>query len=396
MKMFERDLKSILEKDPLGILDITPKKSNVISNDERLVKSFLEINHFYEEHGREPIQSEDILERKLFSRLKGVRNDESKIESLLEYDKWNLLKESRAKYKPEVNSVDDILDNDPLGVLKEKNKKEEEIFKIIHVPEKKGQPDYYANRKPCKDFRKFESLFKQCQIDLMRGNRRIRPFKKEQQIEKGHFFILKNIMVYIADVGKKEEIKGKVNARLRCIFENGTESDMLLRSLATGLYKDKDGKRITDHKDRKLNRPLPVTEEDKETGFLYIAKSKSERKEISEIKNLYKIGFSTKPAGERIKNAKKEPSYLMSEASIVSEFQCFNMNTQKLELFLHRFFSSACLNIDIYDSHGKRFSPREWFVVPLPAIEEAIHLLIKGEIINYKFDEKESKIIRKS
>ena len=239
----------------------------------------------------------------------------------------------------------------------------------------------------------FETLFKQCHLDLSRGERKLRPFKMEQQISQGHFFILKGIMVYVAEVGKKERAKKKTNARLRCIFENGTESNMLLRSLAASLYEN--GRRITEHKEKFLEGLNPVSSEDRESGFIYIVKPQKEREEIKGIKNLYKIGYSTIPVEKRIQNAENDTTYLMSKVSIVSEFQCYNINSQKLELLLHRFFSKSCLDVEIKDKQGKLYNPREWFIVPLPVIEEAIHLLIEGTITKHEYSIETKTIVRK-
>ena len=197
---------------------------------------------------------------------------------------------------------------------------------------------------------------------------------------------------------KRREEK-KTDARLRCIFENGTESNMLLRSLARELYKD--GRRITKHEDRMFEDI--ISEDDTETGFIYLLKSESEKQlkigdrtqKVREMKNLYKIGYSTIPVEKRIQNAENDPTYLMSRVSVVSEFQCYNMNSQKLELLLHRFFAKSCLEVEVIDSQGKTHKPREWFIVPLPVIEEAIHLLIEGSIAQYRYDINTQEIVRK-
>jgi hypothetical protein len=71
------------------------------------------------------------------------------------------------------------------------------------------------------------------------------------------------------------------------------------------------------------------------------------------------------------------------------------MNPQKLELLLHNVFGKVCLNVDIFDLEGNRHTPREWFVAPLNVIEEAIKLIISGEIVNYKYDELNGEITLK-
>jgi hypothetical protein len=138
-----------------------------------------------------------------------------------------------------------------------------------------------------------------------------------------------------------------------------------------------------------------ITEEDKEAGFIYILKSKSDKPEIKEFTNLYKIGFSTIPVEERIKNASQESTDLMAEVQFVTVYKCYNMNTQKLELLLHTFFGASCWSIDVFDKAGARHIPREWFIAPLDIIERAIQIIISGEIINYKFDGEKREIVKK-
>jgi len=135
-----------------------------------------------------------------------------------------------------------------------------------------------------------------------------------------------------------------------------------------------------------FNNANAVNEEDMETGWIYILRSKSLKPEIATMENLYKIGFSTVPIAERIKNAAKEPTYLMADVSVVEGFKCYNMNAQKFEHLLHRFFAEACLNVDVFDEKGNRYSPREWFVVPLAIVKKSIQLILSGEIVKYRYD----------
>ncbi len=375
----------ILEGDPLGLLEVKPVQS-AMSEDERLTESFFEIVEFVRQNGREPENDlANMQEARLAMRLSGFRSSSEKIKALLDLDEFGLLIPLK---KPE--SIDDVLEGDDLNLLD--NNDESSIFNLRHVPQDIEMPDYIANRKPCEAFDQFESLFKQCHADLQSEKRALRPFVNEQQIHAGEYFILSGVMVYIAEVGAKEKKNKKVNARLRCIFENGTEGDLLLRSLARNLYKD--GRRVTEHKDRLMDDLNQITDEDGQTGFVYILRSLSTNPEIAEIKNLYKIGFSTQPIEERIKNAEDDPTYLMAKVHVMETFECFNLNPQKLELLLHKFFGKVCLEVDVFDKSGKRFTPREWFVAPLPVIEEAIELIISGEIIHCVYDD-ELKVICK-
>lgn len=380
----KKRLLDIFEDDEFGLLDVK-SKSPVRNEDERLVDSFQEVIDFYKANKREPDLRGTLAERKLYYRLDGIRENKDKLNILIEHDTCGILEKPSGK---EVKSITDILEDDYLGVLESEA---ESVFNLKHVPKETTMPDYVARRKPCEDFEQYEPLFQQCQSELTSGERKLYPFKNEQQIEKGYFFVLKGVLLIVADVGEKNVEKGKVNARLRCIFENGTESDMLLRSLAAELYKH--GRRVTEVSDKLLNEFNNISKEDEETGFIYILKSKSENPEIKSIENLYKIGYSKIIVKERIKNAEQEPTYLMAEVSIISVFKCYNMNPQKLEQLLHNFFGNSCLNIDVFDKKGRRHTPREWFIVPLSIIEEALNFILNEEIIHYKYDSERQIII---
>ncbi len=383
----EQILNEIFNSDPLGLLNVKPTISNNKSPDERLISSFLEINEFYDKYNREPQPNiSNISEYQLYSRLKSLREDLEKSMVCEPSDTYGLLKLE----KKEINSIEDIFGDDDLGILGDDP---EGLFVYKHIPKETTMPDYIASRKKCTDFKKFEKLFIECQKNLRSGKRKLYPFKNEQQIAEGYFFVLKGILLYVAKVGKKSNDKGKVNARLRCIFENGTESDMLLRSLAAELYKH--GRRITEHEEKLLDGLKGVNQEDEETGHIYILKSLSKDPKIREIQNLYKIGYSSIPIEERIKNAEEEPTYLMAPVAPVSSFKCYNMNPQKLEQLLHNFFGTTCLNIDVFDKEGNRHTPREWFIVPLEIIEQAVEFIISGEIVLFRYDAEREIIVGK-
>ena len=89
-------LQKIVDDDDLGLLDVKSKNIR-ITTDERLVKSFEEINKFIEENKREPKLSNDILENSLYYRLEGMREDPNKIEQLKEFDRYGLLQELEEK-----------------------------------------------------------------------------------------------------------------------------------------------------------------------------------------------------------------------------------------------------------------------------------------------------------
>lgn len=384
-KLIEFSLDEILADDPLGLLSEPKVRTKSLNEDDRLVGSFEEINAFIQNYGHEPQKSTNMTERTLFSRLQGIRENPEKIAALKPYDRFNILQEV------EINSIDDILNDDAFGLLGGDDS--DDIFTLKHIPKQKEttMPDYVASRKPCKEFDKYEHLFTKVQEELKTGIRKVVKFQNEQQIKKGYYFILKGVLLYVADVGEPIKTSGKTNARLKLIFENGTESDMLLRSLSAELYKH--GKRVSEYDETNLEGLYEVNEKDEKSGYIYILESKSEDEKIASIKNLYKIGYSTIPVKERIKNAATEPTYLMAQVRIISVYETYNMNTQKFEQLIHRFFGKVCLNIDIYGDDGKRYTPREWFIAPLNVIEQAIEFIITGEIVNYRYDEKNEELV---
>ena len=371
-------LDEIFNNDPLGLLKVKPKVAPTTA-DDRLVASFEEINDFIKTHDREPTPNKsNITEYKLYARLKGIRENPDQMMALDPLDVYEALK----KETKEINSIEDIFSTDSFDALMSDDS---DLFDFNHVPKETAMPDYIAKRKPCKDFDQFEHLFIKCHKDLSTSKRRIDTFKNEQQIDKGYFFVLKGIVLYVADIGKRELDKNKkTNARLRVIFENGTESDLLLRSLAAELYKN--GRRISEHQDRLLDNLQAVDKEDVDTGYIYVLKSLSTDPKITSIEHLYKIGYSTIPVEERIKNAHKETTYLMAPVYLISSWRCLNRPSQKFEQLIHNFFGKACLNIDIYDEKGRRHSPREWFVAPINVVEEVVELIVSGEILNYTYD----------
>lgn len=380
------ELRKLIEEDEFGLLDVKPKACNVCSADERLISKFEEINDFFDKTGHEPKDSDDILERTLAYRLQSFRIDDCKKEALAEYDRHNLL----GIATKEIKSIEDIFSDDDFGMFDDD---EEDIFTLKHIPKEINMPDYIGRHKPCKDFEKFEPLLVQCHQEIKEGKRDLSPFQKEQAIEVGMFFVLKGVLVYIAEVGEFEYVNGKRRARLRCIYDNGTESDILNRSLARALYRD--GKRVSPVTEKVLDKFAGITEEDKESGYIYILQSLSTDEKIQSLADLYKIGFSTTPVLQRIKNAEQEPTYLMAPVKIVAEYKTFNMNTQKFELLLHNFLGHCCVSIDITDKNGTRRTPREWFSVPYEIINRAINLIISGEVVNYRYDRDNKEIVKK-
>lgn len=395
-------LDDIFNDDEFGLLDSTAKASNIKTADQRLIDSFEVINAFIDKNGREPNTS-SMSEYSLLAQLKSIRENEQQKISLKPYDRHNLLGEVEI---PKA-SIDDILNDDEFGLLETDS--DLSIFKYKHISkeEEREKADFVAQRKPLKEdeFKPYEAMFQKVHQEIKEGKRKIAPFYSlEKNLQIGNFYIVSGVMLYLESADLDEKLRGintgnrvQVDGRTRTIFENGTYSNMLFRSLGKQIQKD--GKLITNTHEG-INNELYVNagmvmEEDIKTGWIYVLKSKSTHPSISGIKNLFKIGFSSTPIDERIKNAKNEATYLYADVTKVSSYACYNRNADKLEQLLHRFFAEACLNVDIEIIQGKRITPREWFVVPFEEIERAIELILNEQIVNYKYDREIEKIILK-
>ena len=223
------------------------------------------------------------------------------------------------------------------------------------------------------------------------------PFNSERQIRPGEFFLCQGMLVYVANQGKWEKKKfGNVNARLYCVFENATESNLFLRSLAAAFWKDEFSRHVIEANQQSLIKlPEGVTPEDKPTGYIYVVRSLSDDPKIKGVKNLYKVGYSTGSVEKRIKDARKDPTYLYADVEEVAVFGVFNVDPQKFETLLHKFFARACLDIDVESPTGKRSMPREWFVAPLHVIQQAIQFILTEEILQFQYDPEREEIVRR-
>ena len=383
----------IFDDDDFGLLDSKAKASTVKTDEERLIDSFEEINAFYDKNKREPNKS-SMSEYGLLAKLKNFRENETQKKILKPFDRHNLL----GYVEMEKQTIDDILNDDDLGLLDAD--KDLDIFKFKHTPrpEDRAEADFVAQRKPIKEkeFEKYEILFQKVHKEIKEGKRKILPFTNiEKNLHVGDFYLMDGLLLYLESANlKKEEWEQKsgnrvrVEGRTRTIFENGTYSNMLYRSLGKQIQKN--GKLITNtyekiEQDLFVNTGL-VKEEDIQSGWIYVLKTKSTNSQIVNIKDLYKVGFASNSVDDRIKNAKHEATYLFAEVQKVATYKVYNRNADKLESLLHRFFASACLDIDLFNEKGQRLNPREWFVVPFEVIEETIQLILNENIVNYEYD----------
>lgn len=371
--MTSDDLKGIFESDDEGLLD-TPEKRSALSASDRLERSFLEIVDFYREHGRAPrSDTREIAERKLGARLDGILANEEKLLALKHLDEVGLLlaPEPPASLTELIESDDLDLLGDATGVLDTSD---------LPTRVQRNDPEEVAQRVKSTDFDRFEPLFQQKHAELAAGTSKLVRFGGLNQIVEGAFFVLSGVMVFIAEVGQTEaKVSGRTKQRLRCIFENGTESNMYRQSLSIRLSED-DGYIVVSADE------VSLLSEDEVTGYIYVLRSLSDDPQISRIDDLHKIGFSRGPVEKRIAKAERQPTYLMAPVEIVASYRTYNLRTSALEHLLHRVFSDVRLDVSQMGKDGRVYEVSEWFVVPLSVIDRAVDLISSGDIVDYEYD----------
>ena len=289
-----------------------------------------------------------------------------------------------------INKELDELLNDPMF---EVSNTEETLFELTEAmkraKEERKSADYVAQRRPCENFADYEEGFRQVHKDLREGRRMLKKFTAKA-MQEGHYYVASGVLVYLEKIINPEKPqKGHiaVDGRTRTIYENGMESDIKLHTLSKNVYTD--GYIVTDSTDEDataIEKAFEVTEKDVSDGWIYVLSSLSENPEITQVKDLYKIGFSTTPVEERIRNCEYEPTYLMDRVKIVATWKTFNMNTHSFETLIHQFFKAVQFHVKVKDLAGREAEPQEWFVVPLGIISKAIESIIDGSIVNYRYN----------
>lgn len=374
----------------LGVDTAPPPQVKRTPREERIIAGFEEIERFVTEQGRLPQHGEDrdIFERIYAVRLDRLRNSEECRALLEPLDSRGILNADIDFNLPPETDLDDEALLTSLGVEATPGN---DITQLTHVRSRQEikAAEEIAQRTPCQDFKQFKPIFKKVQQELETGARETLKYRDDATVNQGDFFILDGQKLIVADLGEPFiSDYGKPDRRLRVIYDNGTESNLLLRSLQRALNKDKTSRRITNPDFSSL--PLfaqTEAEDDITTGYIYVLRSKSDDPFIVQNYELvHKIGVTVGDVKKRIANAEKDPTYLLAEVEIVATFKLANINPKKLEALLHKFFDNVRLQVELGDRFGIPVQPREWFLVPLEVIEEAIEKIKAGTIDQFRYD----------
>ena len=391
--MAEQSDRELLES--LGIKPEPKKKAARSPREERIIAGFEEIQKFVEEHGRAPLHGEDhdIFERLYAVRLERLRELEECRNLLEPLDTQGLLDPDDATSGSEPAAMPDAELLAQLGIAAETG----HVTELRHVRSSadKRAAEEIANRRICEDFETFKPLFEQVQRELDTGLRQTRRFELKAEIRPGSLFIVGGQKTYVAEMGEMySNAQGRTDARLRVVFDNCTESNMLMRSLQRALHKDEAGRRITDPTAGPLFAD-DSSDVDEASGTIYVLRSRSEHPDIAARRDvIHKIGVTGGSVQQRIAHAKDDPTFLMADVEIIATYELFNVNRTKLEKLIHRIFGPARLEIEIEDRFGKSIVPREWFLVPLHAVDEAVDKIKEGTITRYHYNIRTASLVR--
>jgi Meiotically Up-regulated Gene 113 (MUG113) protein len=366
---------------------------------ERIIAGFEEIQRFVEKHGRAPQHGED---RDIFERLYAVRLDRlravAECRSLLApMDHQELL-----SGKEVVDASPDAIDNDELMAELAGAAGGEAITELRHVRKSadKRAAEEIANRSVCEDFDRFKPLFERVKRELKSGIRHTLPVQKMDEIkmaeiQKGEYFIVQGQIAYVAEVGEGFRTQyDRRDSRLRVIYDNGTESNLLTRSFQRALHRDAAGRLITNPDMGPLFAEEPA-DDDLASGTIYVLRSKSDHPVVAANRDvLHKIGVTGGRIEVRVANAKLDPTFLMADVDVVATYELFNVNRVKLENLIHRVFDPVQLDIEINDRFGNPVKPREWFLVPVFVVNEVVERIKDGTITQYIYDPTAARLVK--
>lgn len=352
-----------------------------------LTNKFLEIIDFYETYKRLPgsVENQSIKEKSLARTLNSIKGNPAYLEEVKPFDKHDLLNPDRAE--EEITLTEEDILNDIYGLLDDNSY--DNLLGGKYSRKVINKPDEVAKTRPCLNYEDFAQNFEQVKNDLEKGKLKLVKFNYKIKIEVGDYFLYKGLIGCIVSEEEKFIDKaGKENYRCRIVYNNQTEINMLYESLTHTLFRDKGGSVIVSS-DTKV-------EEYKINGYVYVLSTLSEAPELSEYKdNLYKVGVTYGSVNTRITHAEKSTTYLEAPVTVIAEAACHGrIDPGKLEKSIQYMLASRRLNVTLVDSSGKKYKPREWFVVPFETIKGIIEYLNDGTIGMYRVNPIDGKLIK--
>jgi len=382
----------------LGVEVAPLKATSRTPREERIIAGFEDIRRFHQTHGRAPLHGED---RDIFERLYAVRLDQLRklpeAQTLLAgLDGLGLLSGASAA-QVDVDDLDEDMLLAELGLGVEPAAPNDiTVLRHVRSHADKRAAEQIANRTKCEDFERFKPLFDKIQRELKSGVRKIIALETRSLdgIQQGSFFIVGGQVAYVAEEkGEFTTQYDRRDMRLRVIYDNGTESEVLQRSLQRALHRDKVARLITEPDAGPLFGDAPEPD-DIETGTIYVLRSLSSHPFVAEHRELiHKIGVTGGKVETRIAGAKKDATYLLADVEVVATYKLHNLNRTRLENIFHRLFGAAQLDLTIEDRFGNPVKPREWFLVPLHVINEAVERIRNGSVIDVAYDPKTAQLV---
>lgn len=415
-----------------GLLEVTPVASGPSAGD-RGVEQFEAINAFFDAHGRPPSRCQGGLqEKQLARRLEAIHKDPQRLAHLRLYDRHGLLPppeaeageappapetegetaphseattpgagaEDRGEPRTERSSApaaSRTTEDEPADSLEEILADDEllgggatSIFELEHVEpvSSRETPDEIAQRVPCGDFWRFEQLFERAHAKIQSGALEVDRFRGETQIREGDFFIVGGMLCLVDRLYDEQERgkDGRLDYRSRVIFANGTEANLLRRSLARALYEDENGRRVIPDAETVSEQMAGITHHDRREGVIYIVRTLRDDSALRHYQHLHKIGYTEGDLDGRLANAERDPTFLEAPVELVMRLTCYNLNPRQFETLVHAFLAERRVPITLQDRRGRRYQPREWFDVPLETAEAVCRRILDGSIVDYRLN----------
>ena len=382
-----------IEPPPLNTASRTPRE-------ERIVAGFEDILRFHQTHGHAPLHGEgrDIFERLYAVRLDQLRQLPEAQTLLAGLDGPGLLT-SQAATLAHVQALDEDVLLAELGIgtavgMASADPSDITVLRHVRSTAERRAAEKIADSTPCKDFDQFKPLFEQAERELKAGVRQSRQFGRDANFKVGNFFVLGGLLTYVAEQGDMfRTANNEPDARLRVVYANGTEANLLLRSLQRALYKDEKARMLTGTHMGPLFGDAPEPD-DIASGTIYVLRSLSSHPFVAAHRELiHKIGVTGSNVETRIAGAHKDATYLLADVEVVATYKLHNLNRIKLENIFHRLFGAAQLDLTIDDRFGQAVKPREWFLVPLPVIDEAVEHIRQGTVTGLVYDPQTARLV---